>query len=84
MEGYPRYFSFSVSHTTRPPREDETDGVQYWFCTQDQMKLDIDKGRFFEHVRFLALTSHTHIVFLIIMFTGIYQRGVLWNYLSGH
>jgi guanylate kinase len=50
VEGYPRYFSFSVSHTTRKPRDDEVDGVQYWFCTEEQMKLEIDKGRYFEHV----------------------------------
>jgi hypothetical protein len=50
VEGYPRHFSYSVSHTTRPRREDEKDGVQYWFCSEDQMKLQIDKGRYFEHV----------------------------------
>lgn len=49
VEAYPRHFSYSVSHTTRPPRPDEEDGVRYWFCSQDQMKLDIDKGRYFEH-----------------------------------
>lgn len=49
VDGYPQYFSYSVSHTTRKQRDHEIDGVQYWFCTEDQMKLDIDKGRYFEH-----------------------------------
>ena len=63
VEGYPQHFSYSVSHTTRKPRDDETDGVQYWFCSEDQMKLDIDKGRYFEHVSDIHTLCHSKFIF---------------------
>lgn len=50
MKHYPNdQFGFSVSHTTRPPRPGEVDGVHYNFCTVDQMKDDIAQGKFIEH-----------------------------------
>lgn len=39
---------FSVSATTRPAREGETDGVDYAFMTQEQFKEDEEAGRFIE------------------------------------
>lgn len=42
-------FGFSVSHTTRPPREGEKDGVHYNFTTVDDIKKDIDAGKFIEY-----------------------------------
>lgn len=42
-------FGFSVSHTTRNPREGEINGVHYNFSTVDDMKKKIDQGYFIEH-----------------------------------
>lgn len=42
-------FGFSVSHTTRPPREGEKDGVHYNFTTVEQMKKDIEEDKFIEY-----------------------------------
>jgi guanylate kinase len=33
---YPNAFGFSVSYTTRTPREGEVDGVNYNFITQEK------------------------------------------------
>jgi guanylate kinase len=50
MRHYPiDRFGFSVSHTTRPPRQGEVDGVHYNFCAVEQMKEDIAQGKFIEH-----------------------------------
>ena len=42
-------FGFSVSHTTRKPREGEEDGVHYNFSTVDEIKAEIDAGKFVEY-----------------------------------
>jgi len=43
MKHYPDgVFGFSVSHTTRNPREGEVDGVHYNFTTVEEIKKDID------------------------------------------
>jgi guanylate kinase len=41
-------FSFSISATTRPAREGEKDGIDYYFVTQGEMKTHIEKGDFLE------------------------------------
>lgn len=41
--------SFSVSHTTRPPRPDESDGRDYYFVSEDEFGSLLKKGRFVEH-----------------------------------
>lgn len=41
----------SVSHTTRPMREGEQDGVNYHFVTHEQFEDMIEKGVFLEHAR---------------------------------
>ena len=38
----------SVSATTRPPRPDETDGVDYHFVTNDEFQLLRQRGEFLE------------------------------------
>jgi guanylate kinase len=43
---------FSVSATTRPKRENETDGVEYFFISEDEFKSKIDKGEFVEWEKF--------------------------------
>ena len=42
-------FGFSVSHTTRKPREGEEDGVHYNFTTVEDIKKEIDAGKFVEY-----------------------------------
>jgi hypothetical protein len=50
MKRFPNeQFGFSVSHTTRGPREGEQDGVHYNFTTVDAMKAEIADGKFIEH-----------------------------------
>jgi guanylate kinase len=39
---------FSISTTTRPMREGEKDGVDYFFVTKDEFLKDIDEGYFLE------------------------------------
>lgn len=41
-------FSFSISATTRPAREGEKDGVDYYFITPEKMREYIEKGDFIE------------------------------------
>lgn len=54
-------FGFSVSHTTRQPREGEQNGVAYHFVTQEQMQQAIEKGEFIEHATFAGNTYGTSI-----------------------
>ena len=42
------HFGFSVSHTTRQPRDGEEHGVHYHFTSKDEMQLQIDNGDFIE------------------------------------
>lgn len=42
-------FGFSVSHTTRKPREGEKDSVHYNFTTVEDIKKEIDAGKFVEY-----------------------------------
>jgi guanylate kinase len=39
---------FSISSTTRPPRKDEKDGIDYYFLTKEEFLEDIEKGYFLE------------------------------------
>ncbi len=41
-------FSFSISATTRQPREGEKDEVDYYFITPEKMREHIEKGDFLE------------------------------------
>ncbi len=42
-------FSISVSHTTRKPRNNELDGIDYYFVTQNEFKKLISKKKFLEY-----------------------------------
>lgn len=44
-----RDMSFSVSATTRAPREGEVDGVHYYFVTKERFEEMIDAGDFLEY-----------------------------------
>ncbi|MEE4166400.1 MAG: guanylate kinase, partial [Desulfocapsaceae bacterium] len=43
-----RQLVFSVSHTTRLPREAEHDGKDYYFVTREKFQQMIDSGAFLE------------------------------------
>ena len=47
-----RNFKYAVSYTTRPPREGEIDGVDYFFINQSKANLMINRDEFFEYVEF--------------------------------
>ncbi|KAG4093572.1 guanylate kinase [Neocallimastix lanati (nom. inval.)] len=49
---YPGKFGFSISHTTRKPREGEEDGVSYYFVTREEFLKLIDENAFIEHAEF--------------------------------
>ena len=46
-----QHLCFSVSATTRPKRDIETDGVDYHFLTEVQFNEKIAAGEFLEHVQ---------------------------------
>lgn len=51
FERYPALaerLTFSVSHTTRPPREGEVDGRDYHFIGREEFKAMLDAGAFLE------------------------------------
>lgn len=50
MERFPQ-LAYSISHTTRPPRPGETDGVDYWFISQDDFESGIRSNRWVEYAR---------------------------------
>jgi guanylate kinase len=41
-------FSFSISATTRPPRDYEVHGVDYWFVSQAEFRRMVEEGAFAE------------------------------------
>jgi guanylate kinase len=41
-------FAFSVSATTRAPREGEVGGVDYWFLSEDEFRGMVERGEFAE------------------------------------
>ncbi|MEJ2437731.1 MAG: guanylate kinase [Sulfurovaceae bacterium] len=44
-------FYFSISTTTRPPREGELDGREYFFVSKEEFEKDIEKGYFLEYAK---------------------------------
>ncbi|GAB5593809.1 guanylate kinase [Umbelopsis nana] len=49
---YPDTFGFSVSHTTRQPREGEQNGKDYHFVTKESMIKEVEEGKFIESATF--------------------------------
>lgn len=45
---------YSVSMTTRAPREGEVDGVDYYFVTKEEFLKQIDNGNLLEHAEFVG------------------------------
>lgn len=56
---------FSVSHTTRPPREGEVDGKHYNFTTVEQIKKDIENKLFIEYAEVHGKYYGTRYVFIV-------------------
>ncbi|KAM3320280.1 guanylate kinase 2 [Capsicum chacoense] len=48
MKEFPSMFGFSVSHTTRTPREKEQNGFHYHFSDRSVMEREIKDGKFLE------------------------------------
>ena len=44
-------FSISISHTTRKPRSNEINGVDYFFVKQEEFKKFISKKKFLEYAK---------------------------------
>ena len=45
---------FSVSFTTRPPREGEVHGVNYYFVTREDFEARIERGEFLEYAEYVG------------------------------
>ena len=45
-------FYFSTSHTTRPRRDSEIEGKDYYFISEDKFNLMIDNDEFLEYERY--------------------------------
>ena len=48
-------FKISVSHTTRKPRPNEIDGVDYHFVSEEEFEKLIKNNEFYEHAKILAI-----------------------------
>ena len=44
-------FQISISHTTRKPRSNETDGKDYYFVSHTEFKNLIDEDKFLEYAK---------------------------------
>ena len=44
-------FKISVSHTTRKPRSNEVEGVDYFFINNEEFRQKIVNGEFYEHAK---------------------------------
>jgi guanylate kinase len=47
-----RGFNYAVTYTTRPPREGEVNGKDYYFISEDEAKTLIESNFFYEYVIF--------------------------------
>jgi len=58
-DDFPDAFGFSVSHTTRKPREGEVDGVSYHYVDVETIQQAIENDEFIEHATFSGNTYGT-------------------------
>lgn len=64
MKRFPNeQLGFSVSHTTRKPREGEVDGKHYNFTTVEEIKKDIADKKFIEYAEVHGKYYGTRYVF---------------------
>ena len=78
-------FEISVSHTTRDPRPNEVDGIDYHFVSREKFKSLINQGSFYEHAEIFGnfygtskssikkITSNNHNVLFDIDWQGSQQ-----------
>lgn len=62
---------FSISATTRPKRESETDGLEYYFLSESEFKERIERNEFIEWEKFYDYYYGTYKSFI----TGNIDRG---------
>ena len=51
-EQHPKKYGFSISATTRQPRHDERDGVDYFFQSRSEFLEGVARGDFLEHAEY--------------------------------
>lgn len=51
MREFPNKFGFSISHTSRKPRGTEVEGLDYYFCTNDEFEHLLSENVFVEHAK---------------------------------
>lgn len=51
LKKFPNLFGFSVSHTTRLPRQGEVDGTHYHFVTKEEFEEAVERGDFIEYAK---------------------------------
>lgn len=54
MDNYNIPLSYSISMTTRAPRDKEVDGVDYYFVSKEEFQKNIDEGNFLEWQEFVG------------------------------
>ncbi|KAI1347451.1 P-loop containing nucleoside triphosphate hydrolase protein [Xylaria sp. FL0043] len=52
LERYPGAFELTVSHTTRKPRSDEVDGIDYQFVSRNEFESLIRENAFMEYTEY--------------------------------
>ena len=54
MDNFNLKLSYSISMTTRLPRDKEVDGVDYYFVSKEEFQRNIDEGNFLEWEEFVG------------------------------
>ena len=54
MDNFNLKLNYSISMTTRPQREKEVDGVDYYFVSKEEFQRRIDNDEFLEHQEFVG------------------------------
>ena len=54
MDNFKLKLNYSISMTTRLPRESEVDGVDYYFVSKEEFQRNIDNGNFLEWEEFVG------------------------------
>ena len=54
MDNYNIPLAYSISMTTRAPRDKEVDGVDYYFVSKEEFQKNIDEGNFLEWQEFVG------------------------------
>ena len=54
MDNYNLELTYSISMTTRLPRDKEVDGVDYYFVSKEEFQKNIDDGNFLEWEEFVG------------------------------